>query len=142
VDVERRNMPTPTVDISNLTPEQIQSAIAKLSPDRLQALRQAAAQAGLPTENDELRRLPNGSIQILVTVPVDYVPALVEFAQGANEPLHDYIEKILLMGIDGFFLGGPQEEEPAVTPTTTIPIGTQSGTTTAVPTAEVTTAAK
>lgn len=123
-------MPTPTIDISSLTPDQIRDAIVKLSPERLQALRLAAAQSGLAAESEKFRRLPNGSIQMQITIPVDLAASLMTLVEAVNEPAHPYIEGILLQGLNAWFIGGPEEETPAVVSTTTIPIGTPSGTAT------------
>jgi hypothetical protein len=121
-------MPNPSVDLSNLSADQIRSAMEKLTPEKLQALRLAAAQSGLLDADQKFQRLANGSISITVNIPFDLAEPLMEMVKAVNEPPHPYIEGILLQGLSGWFQGfGPEEEAPAVVPTTKIPLGTPAG---------------
>jgi len=116
----------PRLDLANITSDQIREALDKLGPERLQAIRLAAAKAGLAIEmeSEKFKRLPNGSIQIQITIPIDLAEALMTLVEAVNEPPHSYIEGILLQGLNAWFIGGPEEEAPAPKPTTAIPTGT------------------
>ena len=116
----------PRLDLANITSDQIREALDKLGPERLDAIRLAAAKAGLAIEmeSEKFKRLPNGSIQIQITIPIDLAEALMTLVEAVHEPPHSYIEGILLQGLNAWFIGGPEEEAPAPKPTTAIPTGT------------------
>lgn len=107
----------------NLTPDQIRTALANLTPDKLSAIRQVAGQAGIK-EDSKFQRLPNGDLKMTVTIPQDLVEPLMTVTEAAGEPPFDYIHGIILQGINAWFMGGGEDEQPAVKPTTTIPLGT------------------
>ena len=124
------------LDLANITSDQIKEALDKLGPERLDAIRLAAAKAGLAIEqeSERFKRLSNGSIQIQITIPIDLAEALMTLVDAVHEPPHTYIEGILLQGLNAWFIGGPEEEAPAPKPTTAIPTGTMAPTS-AAPTA-------
>src|SRR5579864_4760660 len=105
------------MDLSNLSPEQIQQALAKLTPEKLAAIRALAQTSGLTKESDNFQRLSDGSIRMILTIPADLAESLMTVVEAVNEPAHHYIEQIALNGIQGFFMGfGPDEEAPAPVP--------------------------
>jgi hypothetical protein len=116
-----------TNPLLNLTAAQITQALAALTPDKLAAIKLAAAQSGIANKGDEkFRRLANGDIRILVTISNDLAEGLMTVANEAGEPPFDYIHDIIMQGVNGWFLGGVEDETPAITPATKIPIGTSA----------------
>jgi hypothetical protein len=109
--------------LENLTADQIRVALANLTPDKLAAIRAVAAQSGM-AQNEKFKRLPNGDIQMVVLIPNDLAEGLMTVCDAAGENNYEFIHGIVMQGINGWFLGGVEDEAPAITPKTTIPIGT------------------
>jgi hypothetical protein len=119
------NSDKPKNILESLSADQIRSAMASLTPEKVAAIRLAAAQAGIK-DDDKFHRLPNGDLKMLVTIPNDLVEPLMTVTEAAGEPPFDYIHGIILQGINAWFIGGIEDEQPAAKPTTTIPVGTSA----------------
>jgi hypothetical protein len=98
-----------------LTVEEINAAIANLTPEKLLAVRALAQKSGLLESTGKLTKLADGSMRIVITVPVDLAQMLLNIAEAGADPgqEHAFIENIMLDGASGWFQGrGEEEPEP------------------------------
>ena len=96
--------PTPP---RNLSPDEITAALANLTPEKLALIRTKAAASGLSLASAQsCRKLTDGRIEITVTLPAEIVEPLEVWAEAAAEPLHPFIEKIIVDATTSYVFGG------------------------------------
>ena len=106
-----------------LSADEIASALANLPPDKLAQIRAKAVAAGLQIASPAgCRKLADGRMEITVTLPAEVTEPLEVWAESAAEPLHGFVEKIIVDATTSYVFGGvlvedaPVVHAPAVQP--------------------------
>ena len=107
--------------LPNLSAEEITSVLAALTPEKLALIRNSAVAAGLPLASAQsCRKLPDGRMEITVTLPAEVTEPLQVWADAAAEPLHAFVEKIIVDATTSYVFGGVLVEDapPVAAPVT------------------------
>lgn len=96
-----------------LKSKDILALLDKLSPDQLATVASAAAEAGLPLPvqgagGKNFIKLANGSYQLTVIIDKDTAEQYITWAEGANEPVADFIQKQVIDQLSAFMSWTPE----------------------------------
>lgn len=98
-------MPTQTESMQPAKPQPPQradKANPSLTPEQIARIRAAAVSAGIPLDQGPCQLLADGGIKITITLPSEIAIPLKTWAETAQEPLHEFIEKNVIQAVTGF----------------------------------------
>ena len=75
---------------------------AKLTPAQIARIREKALEAGIALDQGPCQLLADGSIKITVLLPSEVAIPLKTWAETANEPIHEFIEKNIIQAVTGY----------------------------------------